>query len=343
MTLAPAALYTVSENGGKAARTPGTGSGAAAPEHAEGESDMVEFKQLRYASVCAEVGSFSGAAEVLHTTQPNVSRVIRDMETELGVALFVRKGRGICLTREGERVIRIAEQILHAEEQLDILSGSKKAERFSLAAAGDRALARQFCGFCRAHEGDAVCRYLEGNADFVVQQVESYMAEIGLLTISLRQLPDFRYLLRRRRMEFLELERRSVAVSLGAGVELEAAAVDRETLKRLRFVRSADDPFSLENHVAVLFNDPELQRIFDRAVVTNSGHAMAEFLRSGYCHLNTLPAGGHRRLGGVHTVPIEGAGDSVVFGFVKREREALSPYAAEWLRGLGAPGVGGAG
>ena len=43
---------------------------------------MIEIKQLQYLVVCADLQSFSRAADVLYTTQPNVSRVIRSLETE---------------------------------------------------------------------------------------------------------------------------------------------------------------------------------------------------------------------------------------------------------------------
>ena len=51
---------------------------------------MIETKQLEYFIKCVELGSFSRAAEVLHTTQPNVSKVIKTFELELNMDLFVR-------------------------------------------------------------------------------------------------------------------------------------------------------------------------------------------------------------------------------------------------------------
>ena len=44
---------------------------------------MIETKQLQYLVVCADLKSFSRAAEVLYTTQPNVSKVIRSLEEEI--------------------------------------------------------------------------------------------------------------------------------------------------------------------------------------------------------------------------------------------------------------------
>ena len=46
---------------------------------------MLEVKELQYFVVCADLSSFSRAAEVLYTTQPNVSKVIRSLEEKLGL------------------------------------------------------------------------------------------------------------------------------------------------------------------------------------------------------------------------------------------------------------------
>jgi len=62
----------------------------------------MELRHLRYFIAVAEEGSLLHAAERrLHTTQPSLSRQIRDLEMELGVKLLERKARGIELTAAG--------------------------------------------------------------------------------------------------------------------------------------------------------------------------------------------------------------------------------------------------
>lgn len=65
---------------------------------------MLEVKELQYFVVCADLSSFSRAAEVLYTTQPNVSKVIRSLEEKLGFEVFERDNRGIKLTRRGRHM-----------------------------------------------------------------------------------------------------------------------------------------------------------------------------------------------------------------------------------------------
>jgi LysR family cys regulon transcriptional activator len=74
----------------------------------------MKIQQLRYLSEVARQDlSVSAAADALHTSQPGVSRQIKDLEEELGVEIFVRHGkRFTAVTEPGRAVLAIAERIL---------------------------------------------------------------------------------------------------------------------------------------------------------------------------------------------------------------------------------------
>jgi LysR family hca operon transcriptional activator len=62
----------------------------------------MELRHLRYFVAVAEEGSVTVAAEKrLHTSQPSLSRQLRDLEQEIGTDLFVRGARGVELTPAG--------------------------------------------------------------------------------------------------------------------------------------------------------------------------------------------------------------------------------------------------
>jgi len=63
----------------------------------------MELRHLRYFIAVAETGSLTLAAEQrLHTSQPSLSRQIRDLEDQVGVALLSRSARGVELTAAGK-------------------------------------------------------------------------------------------------------------------------------------------------------------------------------------------------------------------------------------------------
>lgn len=63
----------------------------------------IELRHLRYVIAAAEHGSFRAAAEALGVRVSAISRRIRDLEDEIGVALFVRHQGGVSLTYAGQR------------------------------------------------------------------------------------------------------------------------------------------------------------------------------------------------------------------------------------------------
>ena len=63
---------------------------------------MFELRHLRYAVAAADQGSFRRAALAMNIQESAVSRRIRDLEDEIGAALFIRHTGGVTLTQAGE-------------------------------------------------------------------------------------------------------------------------------------------------------------------------------------------------------------------------------------------------
>lgn len=88
----------------------------------------MEIRVLRYFLTAAKEQNFTKAAEQLHITQPTLFRQLAAFEEELGISLFVRKGKSITLTDEGILLKRRALEILNLEERtLEELKGTEKA------------------------------------------------------------------------------------------------------------------------------------------------------------------------------------------------------------------------
>lgn len=76
------------------------------------EGNAMEFRTLSYFLMIAREGTISGAAQVLHLSQPTLSRQMQELERELGCTLFERGKRRIELTEAGMRLRSRAEEIV---------------------------------------------------------------------------------------------------------------------------------------------------------------------------------------------------------------------------------------
>src|SRR5476649_2928051 len=84
----------------------------------------MELRHLRYFLAIAETGSLTVAAERrLHTSQPSLSRQIRDLEDEVGAELFSRSARGVELTAAGKAFLD------HARLALAQVDAAREAAR----------------------------------------------------------------------------------------------------------------------------------------------------------------------------------------------------------------------
>ncbi len=83
---------------------------------------MIELKHLKTLSTLRDTGSLTATATALHLTQSALSHQLKDLETRMGAALFLRKTRPVKFTSEGNILLELASELLpkiaQAESQL---------------------------------------------------------------------------------------------------------------------------------------------------------------------------------------------------------------------------------
>ena len=75
--------------------------------------------QIKYFTAVCEYGSFTKAAEVLFVSQPALSKMIKSLETECGVDLFIRRGNLLELTEEGRYFLEEVKPLAAGLERLE--------------------------------------------------------------------------------------------------------------------------------------------------------------------------------------------------------------------------------
>ena len=93
-------------------------------------SPTLEVRHLSLVNEIASTGSVTRAAERLHLTQSALSHQLRDIESRLGIQLFLRLGKRMVLTPPGERVLgtakRVLDEIGRTEEDLKLMTQNGK-------------------------------------------------------------------------------------------------------------------------------------------------------------------------------------------------------------------------
>lgn len=157
----------------------------------------MNFQQLRYVRETVRQGlNLTAAAEALHTSQPGVSRQIRDLEEELGVQIFVRFGKRItALTEPGRAVVKVVERLLVEAENLKSTANEfadQKSGSLVIATTHTQAryaLPRAVSGFKRLYPKVKLTIH-QGSPPQLAEMVVDGHADLAIATETLDHHPD---------------------------------------------------------------------------------------------------------------------------------------------------------
>ncbi len=139
---------------------------------------------MKHALEVAKAGSLSKASEVLLIAVPNISRSIKELETDLGITIFERTIKGMVLTPQGEEFIKFAKEILGQIEQMERFykTGSPKKQKFSISVPRASYIAEAFAEFSKSLTEDAAeIFYKETNSQRTIQNVLKHDYRLGII------------------------------------------------------------------------------------------------------------------------------------------------------------------
>ena len=139
---------------------------------------------LKYVVCIADNGSINRAAEELHVAQPNLSRVVREMEADLGIQFFRRSSKGMALTPDGELFVSQARKILEQVDEMESQFKERKAgrQRFSISVPRASYISDAFTAFSRTLGKEEVeIFYQETNALQAVRNILEVGYNLGII------------------------------------------------------------------------------------------------------------------------------------------------------------------
>ena len=144
------------------------------------------LQQLHQVITIAESKSMNEAARKLFVSQPNLSSVVRELEEEAGITIFIRSNRGIVMTPEGEEFIGYAKQVV---EQYHLLEkrymNSEMKKKFSVSMQHYSFAVKAFVEMVKSvgmEEYEFAIQETQTNQ--VIENVRSMKSELGVLFIS---------------------------------------------------------------------------------------------------------------------------------------------------------------
>lgn len=145
----------------------------------------MNLMQLKYAVVISQTGSINKAAEALFMGQPNLSRAIKELETNLGFQIFERTPRGMVPTPDGEDFLRYANKILlQVSEMESYYQGARvQRQRFSITVPRVSYISNAFVNFSNTLDRNTPYEivYQESNASRAIRNILESDYRLGVI------------------------------------------------------------------------------------------------------------------------------------------------------------------
>lgn len=147
----------------------------------------MEIRVLQYFLAVAREETISGAAQVLHITQPTLSRQLKELEDELGKQLFIRSNKKITLTQEGILLRQRAQEIVDLidKTELEIMFSNSSLSGEIYIGAGEfhslKIITKTMKKMLEQHP-QVKFNIHSGNAFDIIERLDNGLIDFGLVT-----------------------------------------------------------------------------------------------------------------------------------------------------------------
>lgn len=262
--------------------------------------------------------------------------VVRNLEKELGAALFKRVTRGIELTAAGERVYGYAQGALQNAALIKAVGREVCTPGLRIAANNSSNMAVLLTSFFQSFlaGGEPLSlRFTECGVEQMLASLAVNEYDLGFLFVPDMKRSAFNYLVSRRQLIFTPLLDTDLALYVGKNHPLASrTSVTAEELTKLSFIQLEGDFFTVEDLLAGAPAFRKKALTIRRVVLTNSDHLMIRMLNeTELCNLGSYWLRNIGRQYDFKRIPVEGMERRIAFGCLSRKDEPPSSPAKQFI------------
>ncbi len=240
------------------------------------------LQQLRYFIVIAESGSFGKAAQKLYISQPSVSSVVKELEKELEIEIFVRTPKGVHLTEQGRELYRYALELIDkSDEILGHFRNEKRSRRELLTVSSQHysfliEAMSKLAGSIDAEK--YTLRIKETNMMNIIEDVAKLRSDIGVIYKAGYSEKYINRLLGQNSIEFIEIKKTKPHVFLSKSHPL----AGREFLRYRDLKPYMAVNYNLEENIPMFFAEEinDDAHFSNKNIYTNDLYTSVSFIKN---------------------------------------------------------------
>lgn len=284
----------------------------------------MRIDQFIYLITISKVGSISAAAEQLHVSQPTISQSLHSLESELGTKLFNRSKRGTFPTETGKMIIKKAETIVNALEEIKEVArnSNQLIDNLSLATIptlGMSILPKALAKYKKKFPGVTIDIF-EGGTYQIEKLVATGSINLGLVAAS-----DKEHYKDNKDIHFEYLSTGQIMVCVGKNSKLSSKS-------SIRFEEIINHPIVTFNpeyrlyhrtlNILKKYGEPNI--LFKSANTEVVKNIVSEGVAIGFCNNLSIKSDPYFLSGRIVPIPIKGENVSFIFGWIHSKNRHFS-------------------
>lgn len=167
------------------------------------------FQQIQCVVETFKCGSINKASKKLYIAQPYLSKILKEIEDEIGITIFERTSKGIKITEDGQEFINYVSPLIEQRDRiLEIYSSHKASSSFSFSISTQRYpfVIKGFMDFFYSQQFDKYKIHIKEEGMYqVINDIQENKSELGIIFVSKFTEKFIKKILNSKNIEFGEI------------------------------------------------------------------------------------------------------------------------------------------